>query len=397
MSKISIDVPMHEIEQPAGPGDPQPVDPALVDAHRKTTYLSYEKYLRDRLAELDRDRPSQWQRDYSSAIAYERSIEPMRRRLQKMFGFWVDPADRGPLCTHSVESLRETDDFVARRMRLEILPGLETYAIEIEPKKSPKLGGLLVQHGYAGTPEMVCGFTRTANDNDYAYRSLGIRAARRGFHVVAVFHPFAYGTLSDVCDAKLPGFEHHSISYGRNRLNRLASMLGGTLFGLDMMASSRGVDLLLRASGLTPDRIGMYGLSQGGMSALYLPALDSRIHASVSAAYFNWRFVKLLGPTRATCYLDWTDEGQFFSDVVRCFSDCDVVSLICPRAFAVEAGLHDGAVDFEKAQAEFERARVHYDRLSLSNRVEFIGHAEGHVCATRRALDFLTENLASKS
>jgi cephalosporin-C deacetylase-like acetyl esterase len=150
------------------------------------------------------------------------------------------------------------------------------------------------------------------------------------------------------------------------------------------------VDLLSRVVG---DRIGMYGLSQGGMSALYLPALDVRVKASVSAAYFNWRFVKLIGPTRATCYLDWTDEGQFFSDVVRTFSDSDVVSLIAPRAFAVEAGLHDSAVDFEKAYAEFERTRVHYDRLGISGKVEFIGHAEGHVSATRRAMEFIELNV----
>jgi hypothetical protein len=385
-------VPMHEIEQPQGAGHPHPVDGARVDAHRKATYLSYEKFLREKLAELDRQRPSQWQRDYSSVAAYEKSIEPIRRRLQKMFGFWVDPSDRAPLNTHSVETIEETSKYTAQRMRLEIVPGLETYAIEIIPKGGATRGGLLAQHGYAGSPEMVCGFTATANDKDYAYRSLGIRAAERGFHVVAVFHPFAYGTTNDVCDAKLPGFEQHSLSYGRNRLNRLCTMLDGTLFGLDMMASSRGVDLLLRATGVN-NRIGMYGLSQGGMSALYLPALDPRIKASVSAAYFNWRFVKLVGPTRATCYLDWTDEGQFFSDVVRCFSDCDVVSLICPRAFAVEAGVHDGAVDFEKAFVEFERARVHYDKLGLSNKVEFIGHAEGHVSATKRAMAFLEENV----
>jgi hypothetical protein len=384
---------MHEIEQPAGAASVDPVDPAKVDEHRKQTYLSYEKYLRDQLAELDRERPTQWQRDYSSIDAYLKSVEPMRRRLQKMFGFWIDPADRPPLRTHSIESLTETDDLIARRMRLEILPGLETYAIEMEPKKNTKRAGILVQHGYAGTPELACGLAATSNADDYAYRSMGTRAAQRGFHVVSVFHPFAYGTTNDVCDAHLPGFEQYSISYGRNRLNRLATMLGGTLFGLDMMGSSRGIDLLLRAI-RDPKRIGMYGLSQGGMSALYLPALDVRVAASVSSAYFNWRYIKLVGPTRATCYLDWTDEGQFFSDVVRCFSDCDVVSLIAPRAFAVEAGLHDGAVDFEKAYAEFQRAKVHYDRLGLPQKTEFIGHASGHVSATKRALDFLQHHLS---
>ncbi|HOM82243.1 MAG TPA: hypothetical protein PLZ94_10710, partial [Armatimonadota bacterium] len=62
----------HEEEQPAGPPLVQPVDPEAVDARRRETYLSYEGFLRGLLEELDRRRPEEWQRDYSSLVAYER-------------------------------------------------------------------------------------------------------------------------------------------------------------------------------------------------------------------------------------------------------------------------------------------------------------------------------------
>ena len=75
-------------------------------------------------------------------------------------------------------------------------------------------------------------------------------------------------------------------------------------------------------------------------------------------------------------------------------SDSDTASLIAPRAFAVEAGLHDGAVDIDDAWDEFQRAREHYARLGLADRIEFIPHAEGHVSATARAFEFLAEQLA---
>jgi hypothetical protein len=137
----------------------------------------------------------------------------------------------------------------------------------------------------------------------------------------------------------------------------------------------------------------MYGLSQGGQTALFLPALDPRIAASVCACYFNDRLPKLIGPTRATSYLDSPEEDKFFSEVVSCFDDADVISLIAPRAFAVEAGLHDHAVDFEKARFAFERAQVHYQRLGIAQRIEFIAHRQGHVSATRRAFKFLEQHL----
>jgi hypothetical protein len=380
-----------DIEQPAGLPLVTPVDRAAVEAHRREAYLSYERFLRQQLAALDRDRPAQWRRDYSNPPAYARSIAPMRRQLCDMLGFWIDPSARSPLKSGEREILHDEKDFTASRFTLEILPGISTYAVELAPK-SPARSALLVQHGYAGTPEVACGLTANANAEDYSYRSLGLRAVRRGFHVLAIFHPSGYGKLDDEVSG-VPGYSHQPAQYGKNRLHRLAIMAGGTMFGLDMMACSRGVDLLLQTPGIDANRVGIYGLSQGGQTALYLPAMDTRITASVCSAYFNHRYPKLVGPSRAMSYLDSNEEDKFFSHVISTFSDADLVSLIAPRAFGVEAGLHDGSVDFERSREEFARARMHYEKLGVADRIEYIPHAEGHVSATHRAMDFLVEQL----
>lgn len=385
----------HALDPEAARLQASAVDPAQVDSHRQRTYESYEAFLRSHLTRLDADRATVWRRDYSSLAAYERSVAPMRERLKGMLGFWVEPSQRTPLRTWDEERLCAEAAFRATRFRLEIMPGLETYAIELVPTSPGPHPGLVAQHGYGGTPEAVCGFTRTANAPDYSYGSLGLRAVRRGFHVVAVHHPSGYGALEDATTS-IPGYQALGRNYGKNRLHRLAIMGYGTLFGLDMMGSSRGVDLLLSRPGVAPDRIGMYGLSQGGESALFLPALDVRLRAAVCSAYFNDRFVKLIGPHRALTFLDSAEEDKFFSEVIPCFSDCDVVSLIAPRAVAVEAGLQDTSVDFEKSEAEFARARVHYERLGFPDRIEFIAHAAGHVSATRRAFEFLAQHLGSQ-
>jgi hypothetical protein len=379
-------------QQPGPPLVSKLADPAGVDAHRKMVCLSYETFLRGKLESLDAARPGLWQRDYSNIAAYQRSVAPMRDRLKAMLGFWVEPNQRPAVVRRDEEVLLDDRDFVARRFYFDIIPGLTTYAVELVPKTPGKHPGLIAQHGYAGTPELVCGLTASSNAEDYAYRSLGIRAVRRGFHVVAVHHPSGYGTNEDTAGG-LPNFPSQSQQYGKNRLHRMAVMAGGTLFGLDMMGSSRGVDLLLQSPDVDPKRIGMYGLSQGGQSTVFLPALDQRIGAAVASAWFNWRFPKLVGGTRATCYLDSLEEDKFFSDAIRLFSDCDVVSLICPRPFAVEAGLKDSSVDFEFAKKEFAKAQAHYTQLGIPNKIEFIPHEQGHVSATSRAMEFLREHL----
>ena len=385
----------HEIEQGAGPPEMSTADMAAVDAHRETVYRSYETYLRNQLEELDRARVTEWQRDYSSVNAYLVSIAPMRERFKAMLGWWVEPDRREPVLVREEETLHDEGDFVARRFYFDVLPGLSSYAIELIPKAAGTHPGLLVQHGYGGTPELACGFAETANDEDYSYRSQGIRAVRRGYHVVAVHHPTGYGVSSEtILDQALPEFPAHGGTYGKNRLHRMAVMAGGrTLFGLDMMASSRGVDLLLSRDDVNQRRIGMYGLSQGGTSTLYLTALDERIRAGVAAAWFSHRIRKMIGPNRATTYLDSPEEDKFFADLIPLFSDCEVASMIAPRALAIEAGEKDSSVDFEKAWEEFQRAHAHFEQLGIPDRCEFIAHREGHVSATARAFEFLGEQL----
>jgi hypothetical protein len=309
-----------------------------------------------------------------------------------MFGWWIEPGERAPVIKLDEQPLLETDEFVATRFAVEVFPGLETYGVEMTPKSPGPHRGLLAQHGYGGTPEGICGFGPEANRADYSYRSMGLRAVRHGFHVVAIHHPTTYGAPEIRSEKPLPTHPEMSMYYGKDRLHRLAVMAGGTLFGLDLMASSRGIDLLV-AAGVSEKRVGMYGVSQGGQTTLYLPALDQRIHAAVSCAYFNWRTPKMLGPVRGGAFIDIDSEDKIFTEIIRCFSDCDVVSLIAPRAFAVESGLHDAAVDIEKGEAEFQRARVHYEKLGIADRIEFIPHAEGHVSATKRAFEFLREHL----
>lgn len=371
------------------------VDHAEVDEHRKLTYLSYESFLRAKLHELDGQRPSLWHRDYSSFRAYERSIAPMRKRLQEMMGFWQEPGKRPPLKVWDREAIVDGDFFNAYRFRIEILPGLETYGIELVPRSPGPHPGLMAQHGYAGTPELVCGLAASSVTSEgFGYRAMGLRAVKRGFHVIAINHPTAYGSTSDDCGGPLPNFPKHPAGYPKNRLHRLAILAGGTLIGLDMMGTSRGIDLLCSSSGVARNRIGMYGLSQGGLSALYLPAMDTRINASVSSAYFNTRLVKLIGPGhRGATFLDAPEEDKFFRDVIRCFADSDLASLIAPRAFAVEAGEKDSSIDFEWSAKEFPLAKAHYEKLGIPKRCEFIGHEMGHVSCTGRALDFLEEML----
>jgi dienelactone hydrolase len=390
MSSVDAD---HPIEQDAGAPLVPAVDPRAVDQLRRQTYESYEAFLRERLLAQDAGRPGRWARDYTDAEAYLASTETMRQRFKDMLGFWVDPGDREPVCRVGAEILLEQGGITATRFTYQIAPGLETYALALQPAGEGPHPGLLIQHGYMGTPELACGLTAGANEVNLSYRSMGWRAALKGYYVIAPHHPSGYGTDAVSVEEPLPGHQDQSVHYGKNRLHRLCVLQGGTLLGLDMLASSRAVDLLLQEEHVDGSRVGMYGLSRGGQTALFLPALDQRLRASVCSAYFNTRLEKLIGPYRCTNYVDWFAEGQFLPRQVGLFGDADIVSLIAPRAFAAEAGALDSAVDQQAAAVEAQLAQEHYRRLGIPERFAFIPHAQGHVAATARAFEFLGEQL----
>src|SRR2546428_13553031 len=107
-----------EIEKEAGPPDVPSVSAAEIDACRRGVYASYEAFLRDKLKELNERRPSLWNRDYSSAQAYRSSVQPMRHRLQRMLGWWVEPLQRPAVRGAGDQELIRTAEFAERRFSL---------------------------------------------------------------------------------------------------------------------------------------------------------------------------------------------------------------------------------------------------------------------------------------
>lgn len=368
-----------------------------IDVRRKKVYKSYENYLMAQCRKAYVERENKWNRDYSSIEAYERSIEKNRQHLKEMLGFWEE--DREPVKVSKEEKLFEEKNFTVKRIYLNIKEDIWTYCLLLIPHRKSEEGyvPLIVQHGYGGSPEAVCGFIKDAYAPDYSYWALGARAAEKGYFVIAPHHPYGYGNSKESHVTTIPGFEQFP-QYGKNRLHRLCVMLGITAFGIDMYGISRAIDYLQQRGDVDTSRIGMYGLSQGGMSALYLPALDTRVKATVCAAYFNDRLKKMICYQKHTLnsYLEAMEEDKFFYGMLKEFGDADIVSLICPRAFCAEIGKKDKAVWWRDAVKEFKQAKAHYEKLGIPERAEYILHEEGHVSKSEEAFQFLDRWLRSK-
>jgi dipeptidyl aminopeptidase/acylaminoacyl peptidase len=343
-----------------------------VDQRQDLQRREIEDYLLRSAFAYSERRDQLWARDYTSVQAYVKSVEPNRRRLAEALG--VFDAEGSDFAAEW-RPFFEDDKITARRLRLQAAPGLFARAVLALPAKGAAPFPLVVcQHGIASSPERVFGF----DDPPNVYKGYGRALAERGFAVLA--------------PSNTTGHEP------RNRLERIAKLLGKTLWGLEVFKIRRLLDFLETLGEVDVGRAGMYGISLGGAYTSFLAPLEPRIKAAVICAWFNDRLAKMLvEDPRYSCFLPSPEEYVFLPGWLREFADSDLASLICPRPLLVECGKGDGIAWWPLVVAEFNRTREHWDKLGLGDRCEIDLHDGGHEIRGVRSFEFLEKWLVKRA
>ena len=351
--------------------------PEDVNPRQQRLFEQYEDYLLRYVKERYDTRGRYWNRDFSGLAAYEQSVEANREHFLASLGGW--PWDRQDLHLR-IEHLTTTLDFRVERVYFRVFDNIETDALLLTPLGKGPYPGLVLQIGIYGVPETACGFTETEHAGiDSTYHRIGGRLARHGYTVLAtrMVTGFEPETLAGRFAPKLQEINSGQ-PHARMYLNRLCRSIGMDLFGVEMFALSRGVDLLESLPQVDSGRIGFYGKSQGGQSALWLGALDRRLQAVVSTAWFNERYQKqVIHSDLYRAFALTVEEDKMYAHLHE-FADSDIASLICPRAFMVEEGKHDGAVYWELAEQALAEVKAIYERLGIGEKCDIHVHEGGH-------------------
>ena len=336
-----------------------------------------ETYLRDVLLDYPTRSAAYWHRDYSSVEAYQRSVEPNRTRWRDTIGLFEGDGSH----LHPVLDLWYEDErFSAWWLTIDLLGGqlstpespqrtaLRGRAILALPKGRKGPAPLVIaQHGVESAPEMVFGLRDAAG----LYMGYGRKLAEAGFAVVAPMNI--------------------SGRPARRRLDRMCTLLGNTLWGLEIHRTMRLLDYLETRPEVDVARTAMYGLSLGGAFTLFTAPLEPRVRAAVVSAYFNHRINKLVvDDPRYESFLSIPDaEHWWMSGWMREFTDSDLVSLICPRPLLIEHGKADAIAWWPMMLEEYEASADHYRQLGLADRVELDLHEGGHEIRLDKSLAFL--------
>lgn len=326
-----------------------------------------EAYLRKMLVE---DYPARaakaWHRDYSSIEAFTKSVEPNRARWRNV----IKPPKLAKTGKLERAPYAPLADIKAEWWRVPLgdLTAEGIFAVPAGAGKGKRVPLVIVQHGIGSFPERNFGL----NDDHGAYHAYARELLKAGFAVIVPMN--------------LRSVER------RNRIERLCRLADLSLPGIELVRMQRLLDEAVREPSVDAERVGMWGLSLGGLATMFWMPLELRIKAGVCSGWFNHRRNKMVIPDpRYSCFLETKEEHAFFAGWLLDCTDADVVSLICPRPFQVQTGKADRIAHWPMVVEEFEVARQHYKKLGIADRIEMDLRDGGHETHVESGVKFLTK------
>lgn len=322
-----------------------------------------EKYLQHWIIEGYEERAAEaWNRDYSSIDAFERSTEPNRERWKAI----LNPPEfrkTGPLTKEPHPFLT---DIQAEWVELPLGPVTAQAILAFPPgaSKDNPVPIIVVQHGIGSYPETAFSMT------DDAYHAYARELLKAGFAVLAPMNLRSKAL--------------------RNYIERLCRLADTTLPGIELVRMQHLLDVVLSDPRVDANRVGMWGVSLGGMATMFWLPLEPRIKAGVVSAWFNHRRNKMALPDdRYVSFMVVDEEHAFFRGWLTEFTDHDVVSLICPRPLLIQHGKSDLIAHWPQVVDEFNIAKTHYQKLDIGDRIEIDVFEGGHEARVENGVSFL--------
>ncbi|MFO0902918.1 MAG: dienelactone hydrolase family protein [Pirellulales bacterium] len=285
--------------------------------------------------------------DVSSLEKYEQSIESYRQYFaDEVVGRFDQPVL--PAAPRS-RQMWETEKWTGYEVVLDVFPDVFAYGVLLVPKNikaGEKRPVVVCQHGLEGRPTDIF-----LNDHP-AYHDFAAKLCERGFITFAPQNLYIF----------------------RDRfrtLQRKGNPIKKTLFSIIVPQHQQIVDWLQTLPNVDPERIGFYGLSYGGKSAMRIPALVTDYKFSICSADFN-EWVAKNASTRLPFSYVWTGEYEIFEfDLGSTFNYAEMAALICPRPFMVERGHTDGVSTDEWVAFEYAKVfHLYSHRLKIPDRCE---------------------------
>ncbi|MGA3323988.1 MAG: dienelactone hydrolase family protein [Terriglobia bacterium] len=325
-------------------------DPA-VRHHRQFKQLA--DFTQRAVMECEAVRKKFWaQADASSVEKWQESTAFYRRYFwEEILGKLPPPSQTLPAQTRKIY---DEANWIGYEVLLPLWPDVFAYGILLLPKTmkpGERRPVVVCQHGLEGRPQDL--IKPDAVGEQY-YHRFAADLADHGFVVYCPQNPYLGGDKF-------------------RKLLRLAHPLKLSLFSFILSQHERTLDWLCSLPYVDPARIGFYGLSYGGKTAVRVPPLLDRYALSICSGDFNEWIWKVSRNDSSFSYVFGPEYDMLEFNLGNTFNYSELANLMAPRPFMVERGHDDGVSVDSWVAYEYAKVRRHYDLLGLSDRtrIEF--------------------------
>ena len=264
-------------------------------------------------------------------------------------------------------------DFQGFEVVLDVWEDVFAYGVLLVPKglaRDESRPVVVAQHGLEGRPTDV-----VDPDSDHrAYHRYGARLAQEGFVVYAPQNPYI----------------------GRDRfrqVHRKAHPLKLSLYSFIVGQHQQTLAWLKSLQFVDPNRIGFYGLSYGGKTAVRIPPLLNDYALSICSADFNEWVWKNTSTSDRYSYLFTREYDMLEFNFANVVNYAELATLMAPRPFMVERGHSDGVAPDEWVAYEFAKVRRFYNQIGLRDRTEIEFFDGPHEIHGEGTFEFLRKHL----
>jgi hypothetical protein len=282
------------------------------------------------------------QKEFMSPKDYFSNTEKYRKEFINFLGF---PINKERVLPKLLEKKFVTTDGNVNiyRMQFLFLNKIKFYGIFFEqtenPKQKPFLLGL---HGGDGTAEMIS----SIHLNSANYRHMVRRATDRGANVF-------------VPQLLLWQVERYGNPFVRSKTDAMCRQLGGSITALELYLLQGSIDYFLQVESMNQELVGAIGLSYGGMYALHISAIDTRIKACYSSSWVCDSF--------ALPQPDWS-----FLNSDNTFSVAKTGALVCPRALVVGMGTRDALFPYKDTEKQCQIIEKYYKEFKKEDNFKLV-------------------------
>ncbi len=264
--------------------------------------------------------------------------------------------------------------FLGYEVTLDVWPDVFAYGILLVPKDlrpGEHRPVVVCQHGLEGRPRDVA----DPDIDNPAYHRYAVRLAEEGFVTFAPQNPYL----------------------GKDRfrlIQRKAHPLKLSLFSFILGQHQRILEWLSGLPFVDPTRIGFYGLSYGGKTAMRIPPLLDQYALSICSADFNEWVWKTTSVEARYSYMVTQEYDMLEFNLANIANYAELGMLMAPRPFMVERGHGDGVAPDEWVAYEYAKIRNFYvTRMKLPERTAIEFFDGPHTINGKGTFEFLHKHL----